>query len=425
MWRSMATGWAAWLSWAAVTLLVACGGGTNPTQADLRFVNATSGYPALDLLIDDDRRFSSVVFGQTAKYIGLDPDKTDSVVALPGSTTPLLSLTPALEKKKHYTLLAYGIEGAPSTVLLDENASEDDDKARLRIVNATPDAGSVDVYVTAPSDPLSTAVPLQSAAAVGAVGAFSTVSAKTWRIRVTGAGDKTDLRFDVSNVALAKKQVATLVITPSAGGVLVSALLLTQEGSIVALSGAQARVRVAAPNSGTVSASVGGVALMDGVAGPAVGDYRLVPSGTQPVTVSVDGTPLTLADVTLDPGTDQTLLVYRRASMPGVTWLPDDNRPPTSAGNAHLRLVQGLDGLSGALSMNASFLPVAGGVTLGTASPYGAVSAGTNVRITVTAAGTTAPVVDLLDQTLLAGHVYSVFMIEGIPPDSGFLRRDR
>jgi hypothetical protein len=108
-----------------------------------------------------------------------------------------------------------------------------------------------------------------------------------------------------------------------------------------------------------------------------------------------------------------------------VGWLPDDNRPPTSAGNAKLRLVNGLDGLGGALSMNASFLPVAGGVTLGTASTYGAVSAGTNVRITVTAAGSTAPVVDLLDQTLLAGHVYSVFMIEGVPPDSGFLRRDR
>ena len=133
--------WAGWVAMAA--LIASCGGSvtSNPSKAELRLVNATSGYPALDLLIDDDRRFSSVAFGQTDKFVELDPDKTDSVLTTPGSSTPLLSFTPALEKKKAYTVLAYGVAGGPRTLLLDENANEDNDKAKLRFVNVAPAAG--------------------------------------------------------------------------------------------------------------------------------------------------------------------------------------------------------------------------------------------------------------------------------------------
>jgi Domain of unknown function (DUF4397) len=428
MHRSMAARWASLASWAgcaAMVLLAACGDITDPTNAELRLVNATSGYPALDLVIDDDRRFASVVFGATDRYVTVSPDDADSVLTRPGSTTPLLSLTPALVKQKNYTLLAYGSEGALSTVLLDDNAAEENGKVRIRVLNAAPDAGSVDVYVTAPGDPLSTAVPLQAAAAVGTVGGWSTLAAGTWQVRVTAAGDKTDLRLDVAGVVLTRDQVATVVVAPAAGGVLVKGLLLTQQGRIDELTGAQARVRVAVPNRATVSAAVGGVTLLDSVGGPAVGAYQLVPSGAQTVTVTFDGAPVVLASADLAAGTDQTLLVYRAAGVPTVAWLPDDNRLPSASGNAQLRLVHGIDGLGGALSMNATFLPVATNVALGTASPYTLVTPGANVRITVSAAGADDPVADLLDQTLLAGRVYSVFVVEGAPLSTGFLRRDR
>jgi hypothetical protein len=413
--------------WLMAALIAGCGGSvdSNPTRAELRLVNATSGYPALDLLIDDDRRFSSVTFGQTEEYAEIDPDETDSVLATPGSSTPLVSFTPALERQESYTVLAYGVEGSPRTLLLDEDGSEDDDKAKLRFVNVATDAGALDVYVTAPNDALSTAVPLQAGAEIGEVSTYSTFSPGTWRVRVTKAGDKTDLRFDSGDVVLKKEQVATLVVAPAGGGALVSVLLLNEQGSIVAISGALARVRVAVPNADEVSASVAGQALMTAAAGPAVESYQLVPAGTQAVSVTVDGATVAVPDVTLAAGSDQTLMVYRNAGQPRVVWLPDDNRPPTAAGTAKLRLVHGLDGLSGPLSMKADLKPVASNVTLGTASTYAAVQQATDVAITVNAAGTETPVLDLLDRDLLAGAVYSVFVVEGTVPNRGFLVQDR
>ena len=48
----------------SVTLLLGCGGGADRTKANLRFVNASTGYPSLDLVIDDSLRFGAVAYGQ-------------------------------------------------------------------------------------------------------------------------------------------------------------------------------------------------------------------------------------------------------------------------------------------------------------------------------------------------------------------------
>ena len=95
--------WAAWMA-AAVTAfaLAACGGGADRSKANVRFVNASSGYAALDARVDDERRFASVAYGQGEAYLELDPDADaiDTDVTRPGSTTPLVSLTPAVSKSR-------------------------------------------------------------------------------------------------------------------------------------------------------------------------------------------------------------------------------------------------------------------------------------------------------------------------------------
>jgi hypothetical protein len=417
--------WTALLATGVAALLLACGGGPDRSKANLRLVNATSGYEKLDLLVDGSRRFSEVAVGATDRYVELDPDEADSVLTRPGSSTPLVSLTPAVKEDKHYTLLAYGSEGELKTVLLDDNADAESGKARLRVVNAAPGAGNVDVYVTGTDEPLSSAVALQAGAAVGTVGGYTTLNAAIWRLRITGAGDKTDLRLDVSGVALSRGQVATLVVKPSAGGLLVNALVLTQQGGITALTSTQARVRVAAPNSGTVSASVPGTVLLSAAAAPVVGPYKSLPAGEQTVAMTVDNAPVAVPVKTLAPGTDWTLLVYLAGAAPAAAWVEDDNRLPDAATGAKLRLVHGVGGLSGALSLTANLLPVASNVAVGTASAYGAVTAGTTVLLTVNAAGTSEPVVKLVEQTLEAGGVYSLFVLPGAAPGAGVLRRDR
>lgn len=405
---------------------MACGGGADRSKANLRFINASSGYAALDLFVDDKRRFESIGYGESATYVETEPDQMASAIHRAGSASPLLTLAPVVAKDQHYSVLAYGREGALASLLIDDNAeAADSGKAKLRVVNAAPDAGELDVYLTGANEPLTGAVPLRASVKVGVLSEFSTLNSGDWRLRITGAGDRKDLRLDLTGITLASRQVSTLVVTPTTGGVLVNALMLSQQAAITRHPVQHARVRAAAPNAGTMQVLVRGVPLLNAVAAPVVSDYQLLPAGEQPVTVLINGTPLALPNVTLAAGTELTLLVYTDRGVPAAVWLTDDNRPSVSASQAKLRLVHGRDGLVGALSAKVDFLPVPGEVTLPGVSAYTTVVARDGARITVSQAGDAAPVFEATDQTFVAGAVYSVFVIEGVAPAAGFLRRDR
>jgi hypothetical protein len=413
---------------AATALVAACGGGgADRTKAQVRLVNASSGYAQLDWRVDDQLRQGAVAYGETSSYAEADPGKTNTLLRA-GTGTALLTFNPGVSERKHYTLLAYGPQGGLKQLLLDDNAGAPaDNRSQLRVVNAAPDAGALDIYFTGPTDTLAESVPVQSGVAVDAVGAWLTVNSGSYRLRVTATGSKTDLRLDVSGVALASKQVVTLVLSPATGGVLVRGLVLTQQGAIATLAATQARVRVVAglADTGSVNLRVGGAAVLSNVNAPAVTPYTLVPAGEQAVVVSVNGTAQPGSSVTLTAGADYTLLVYGGAAAAQVRWVSDDNNLPSDRTRAKLRLVNAVDGLSGPLSLSADFAPVADGVAAGTASPYGGVDATTTAQLSVSAAGTAAPVFSAVDQTFVAAANYSVFLVGSAASPVGIVRKDR
>lgn len=414
--------------WALVaTLLVGCGGGKDRTKAQLRLVNA-SDYTELDLLVDDSRRQAGVGYGATADYAEVDPNKTRTAITRGGAGTPLLSLTPVLAKNRYFTLLAYGREGALQSLPIDDNvAAPASGRSTLRVLNASTDAGALDVYLTGTDEPLASAVPVQGNAQPGVLSPAFTLASVNWRLRVTGAGSKSDLRLDLPAVVLASQQVMTLVLTPGRGGVLLNALLVVQQAAIARHDTAQARVRVAAgvADSAAVSVSVGGTALTASVGSPAVSLYALVAAGAQPVVLAVNGTPLAAAGAMLAAGGDYTLLVYGLPGAPAANWLVDDNRPSANTGAAKLRLVHGVAALAGTLSMTVDFVPVADGVGSGQASAYASPAASTTARLAVTAAGLPTPLFSAIDQHLNAGATYSVFVVGAASAPVGILSKDR
>lgn len=409
-------------------LLAGCGdAGVDRTKAQLRVVNA-SEHAELDLRIDDSVRQGRIAYGESAGYLQTEPGARTLQLTRSASTTPLVSLAASLTRNRYTTLLAWGREGALQAALLDDNAAQPNEgRALLRVFNAAPDAGALDVYLTAAGDDLATSVPVQAGAAAGTLGSALTVDSRSWRLRVTAAGSKTDLRLDLPALTLASRQVATLVLTPSRGGTLVGALLLAQQAGITRLDQASARVRVVAgvAAGATVGAAVGGVPLMNAVGSPAVGLYALVPAGTQPVALAVDGVPLASAGVVLAAGGDFTLLVRGTPAAPAAGWLEDDNRPALDGTSARLRLVHGVADLATPLAMTVDFVPAADGVLPGAASAYAAFAATTTARLSVTASGQPAPLFTAVDQRLDAGGVYSVFVVGPLAAPTGILRRDR
>jgi Domain of unknown function (DUF4397) len=409
------------------TLLVACGGGADRTKAQVRLVNASSGYASLDLRVDNELRQGAVSPGNSAAYVEADPGKAFTL-HVAGSGTSLLSFTPSVSARRYYSVLAYGSLGALKQLVLDDNAgAPDNNRALLRVVNAAPDAGALDVYLTGTDDSLAASVPQQAAAAVDAVGAWLTVNSGSYRLRVTAAGSKTDLRLDVPALALASRQVATLVISPTSGGVLVQGLLLSQQAEITPQAATQARVRVASglSDAGIASLRLGGTAIFANVTAPAVTGYTLVPAGEQAVVVGVNAATLPSDTRTLVVGADYTVLVYGSPAAPVVAWVNDNNTLPSDRARAKIRLVNGLAGLPGNLSMSADFTPVADNVAAGAASAYDLIDATTTGRLSVTAAGVALPLFGIGEQSFAAAANYTVFLVGSPTAPVGIVRKDR
>ena len=435
-------------------LLQACGdaGTTDRNKAQIRLVNATSstvssststssvssgGYAQLALRLDDVQRQGQVVYGDNSVYAEVDDGSPSLSIHNQNSATALLTASSSLSKGRYYTSLAYGTVGALRHVLLDDNEAEPDaNKALLRVVNAAPDGGALDVYLTGSDELLAAAVPLQPAAAYGNVGPWRMVASTGWRLRVTAASNRADVRLDITGISLASRQIATLVLTPGSGGVLTHALLLTQRSSITRLDNSQARVRVVAglDGAGAVTAHMGGKALADGVSSPSLGSYVLVPTTAAAASLTVDGTAEAVTGTAPVAGADGTLLVQGSTSTtaqqagawrPRGTWVADDNRPPSDTSQVRMRLVNGLSNPQDNLSLTADFSALGGRVAAGFASDYELTAPGTTITLRVTREGDSVPLFTASGQTLLAGGTYSVFVVGSATASVGIVRRDR
>jgi hypothetical protein len=295
------------------------------------------------------------------------------------------------------------------------------------VFNGATAAGYVDVYITAPDADLSTATATASSVASASVTSYVEITKGTYRIRVTGYGDKTDLRLDIPSVTLSDQQITTLMLTSTAGGVLVNGLLVNQGGTVTAYKNANARVRVVAAVSGnaSVTTSTSDGSLNTTLLSPTVGTYVTTPASLSGLAVSVNGTALDASALATSAGTDATLLIYGDASAPKLKLLTDDNSPATVSANAKIRLVNLLNGLDGTISLSADYVSVGDNVSFGGLSTPTALAAGTGIRLELTTPLRTTALYTATDVTLVAQKVYTLFAMGDASSPVVVLRKDR
>jgi hypothetical protein len=413
-----------------IPLLHACGGASD--DGYVRLVNASTDYSTISLYESGDAVGDAVASDSVGSYAGVGADTYEFDLRTAGSSSTAASVSQAVAKGDHFTLVGYVDAGTLKTAML----TDDEDKpssgyASLRIFNAAPAvAASVDVYVTSTAcasltsadSPVATAVTgLQDGYA--AVVAASTGSA--WHVCVTGTGDRTDLRLDIPALTLTSQQVATLILTKTGGGVLMNGLLLDQQGALTPYANTNARLRLVADaaSGGTVSASANGTTLGAGYVST-VSAWRTVSAGDLALTLSIDGVAITKTGLSLSAGGDYTLLVAGTASAPTINLLADDDSAPTSTSlPVRMKLVNGLNGATD------SAMLTAGGVVVGDSVAFGAASDDANIAassaaadLQVTSAGTT--LWEVSGQTLASGSVYTVFLLGDAGAVHGVLRVD-
>ena len=410
-----------------LALLSACGGGSSSdSNAKIRLVNASIAYASgLDLVVSDTKLASSISYGNASSYADASASSITTLVQSGGTT--ITSLSPTLSADKHYSLIAYGWAGnMKSTILQEEEDAPDASYAKLLVLNLAADAGTLDIYLTQSVDDLSSATATVSALAGSSSSGYKTISAGTYRVRVTGYGKNSDLRLDIPSITLSSKQVATLVITPTQGGVLVNSLLISQQGSVSTYSTSNARARVVAAVSdyGQVSATLGGSTLMSTSIAPNIGEYQTVAAGASSLSVTVAGTAQPVATPTLTAGNDYTVLVWGEPGAPQITVMSDDNRLPTS-GYAKFRLINAVARLNAGLTMTLDYSAIATNIQPGASSSPSTVSSSSSSLLQVTSPTSGTPVYSISDLPVTSSGVYTVFMMGSASNIAGTLRRER
>jgi Domain of unknown function (DUF4397) len=215
----------------AVLLSVGCGS----SSGRFRFIQAVTALPApgnVDLQVDGKSVQTAIGFGQTATYRTIGGGSHKFVVFASGTTTnPYLSAS--ISVGSYTTIFTAGqfsngtIPGAP-VVFTDDNTVPTTGNARLRIIDMSPSAGNVDIYVVSPpGTSIGGLNPQISSLTNGNASNYLQLSANSYDVVVTVSGQQVTLSRD--SYTLTSGQVRTVVLLDNSNGGLPSSQIILND----------------------------------------------------------------------------------------------------------------------------------------------------------------------------------------------------
>jgi hypothetical protein len=197
------------------------------TPADLRFVHAAPDAPSLDVIIDDAMTpsFSATSFTGFSDHLlpALAPGThTIKVVDTPApGTVVVIDASPVLQIGVAHSIIATGLfANLPlAGVLLQDSNRRIATEAKLRIVNASTIAGTVDVYVLAPGTAVDSETPINARVAFQTPSLYLPLAAGDYEVTLTAAADPEQVLVDATPITVAVGGIYTAVAVDSIGGI--------------------------------------------------------------------------------------------------------------------------------------------------------------------------------------------------------------
>ena len=196
-----------------------------------RAVHASADAPNVDIFVNDGLlpSLTNVPFGVGSAYLTVQPAIYNIKVAPTGTTNAVIEADLSLERGIDYTVAAINpVASIKPLVLVDDNTPPAAGNVKVRLVHASPSAGLVDIYVTAPGTDISAATfnPLFSNVAFEANTGYLEVPAGNYQVRITLAGTKT-VAINTGTLALAAGQIRTaFAVDPALGSTDFGVILL-------------------------------------------------------------------------------------------------------------------------------------------------------------------------------------------------------
>ena len=410
-------------------LLSGCNkGGTNQNSVDLRALNAVVDSEPVDVLVDNDVKFTAVAPNTATSYSNFTSGTREVIIRSATNQATLYDKQVQFTSDSRSTLLIYGHRSAMNTLLMpDDTTTPSSGKARVRFVGLSVDSGPVDVYLTQTS--ALTGPAFIPGGQPGVVTAAGEVTGGGYIITVTAAGTQ-DVLFQSSTAFnFASGSNYTLSIVPSLGGKLVNAMVIEPgaSGAITVLNNPIARIKAAnaIPDSTGLNFKTDGTVILTAVPYTGVSSYVNAAGGSHNLQIeqsNVPGTTIASLTTTLTSARDYTLLASGTLASPKLTLITDDNSPPT-VGNVKIRFVNAVQG--SAVDALVNFASQAQNIASNSASPYFTIAANTNYTITFTTPGGVNVIATLTGVQLDAGNIYSVYVFGTTSNAQAKLIRDR
>ena len=342
----------------------------NDPVSEVTILHASSNAPRVNADIDGLRVVGGADYKQARQFEVVSGTRTVTVDALlPGGETAQV-IGPAdldLEEGLSYDIIAVGDVGGTGDralaplVLSDDGARDDANSVRVRVAHlaSLPAVNAVDVYVTAPGDPLGTA--LLPNLTFKSVSDPVEVPAGDYQIRITAAGDPT-VAYDSGTVPLAAGSDLLIGAVNNTGtGDSPVSLIVESGGSVSeifdASAGAGVRVVHNSYNTPAIGATgvdvyvndqalagapaIANLEFPNAAPGADLGNYAQLPAGDTRVDVTAAGVKASAINATLPlaNGVGYTVLAANEFSALDLLAFTDDNR--SVATSARLRVIHG------------------------------------------------------------------------------------
>lgn len=186
-------------------------------QGIVQFINAAPRYSSVDLNVDSVDVAPGETYGNGSSVnVTAKATPQQFLVNITSDTTVLATSMVQVNDKSVYTvILTQRPVGAGLLVLPDTVTAPSGNTANLRVINASPSAGLVDVYITGTdstlANPVSVNLPIEG------ISPYVNVPVGAGRVRITAAGTKNVL-LDVDATGLTPGQVRTVLLLDSPGG---------------------------------------------------------------------------------------------------------------------------------------------------------------------------------------------------------------